>query len=729
MLIETQRTVAAIVAVLMLFASVGLGQGLPAAVETPAAAQAPNAQVAEMWSGLVHAIRVGRAEMALGYAQGILNSGASSRDVYLLATQTDGWQGLLSRGAKLEGLAEPIGKIREMIEQGFEGERSDPKQITTAIDMLTQGVRSYELGAKRLEVSGEYAMPQLVARLMDPATTPVLRERIINVLPRMGNAAVRPLSAALETDDTNLQVIFANALGQIGYAHSAPALKALTIDANAGDKARQAAQKALVAVAGQVALEKSLAEVAYEQAQRYYDGYDSLLPDSRYETANVWYWRPGLGLDYRPVPRVIFNDIYAMRLAKMALKSDPKFYPALSLWVAADLRKEALQPAGTTDPTMAQDQPTAEFYALASSASALQDVLARALKDNTPAVALGAIKALANTAGAKNLAKAGAGGLSPLVKALESPDRHVRFLAAVTLANALPDAPFEGSDMVVSTLSDALRQTGQKTAMIIASDENANVIRDTLAGAGYNVLQEADVDKAIATGRASAGVDLVVVSLQPSPAGVVSTLRATPQFAITPVIIAADSQKYVKLAEADKQIVLADGPTAEGITAAAQRAERCSIGAPMTQEAAIDWAIRAAQSIELLGLTNNCAFEIGRTIPALCANLSSSNTDIRLSAAKALSTLPQDQAQQSLAAFALDGQVEQKIRVEAFGNLSRSLRKIGNKLTREQSQAVLELVTNPQTPSELRNAAAQSLGAMDLPSELTSDLIVKTAGQ
>ena len=122
-----------------------------------------------------------------------------------------------------------------------------------------------------------------------------------------------------------------------------------------------------------------------------------MTPDIRYATANVWYWVDGQGLSFKAVPREIFNDVYAMRCAAQTLKQDPNYYPAVSLWLAANFRKEADLPKGAKDPTVGETDMSAEFYALASSAKYLQDVLERGLLEQNSAVALGAIGALDKT--------------------------------------------------------------------------------------------------------------------------------------------------------------------------------------------------------------------------------------------------------------------------------------------------------------------------------------------
>ena len=69
------------------------------------------------------------------------------------------------------------------------------------------------------------------------------------------------------------------------------------------------------------------------------------------------------------------------------------------------------------------------------------------------------------------------------------------------------------------------------------------------------------------------------------------------------------------------------------------------------------------------------------------------------------------------------GEVE--LRIAAFNDLSASLRRYGNLLDDQLSQAVLEVVSGDDSP-ELLDAAAQARGAMDRPSEKIKAPILET---
>ncbi|MCK4601069.1 MAG: HEAT repeat domain-containing protein, partial [Phycisphaerae bacterium] len=511
MMLQKACKEAILVALLMAFAVVLAAPAVMAQDAAEPAEQNNEKKLSELWDDMLHYIKIARADLAAVYGQSILAAGAEPRELYRLSVETPGWQSVLTKGARQEALKEIIANIYKIIEKGYEQERKDPEQIANAIKMLDGTLRGKKLAAERLVISGEYALPQLVQKLRDPQSSDSLRASILTVFDKLGKEAVRPLSVALQTDEPKLQQMLAGALGEISYPSAAPRLKELLNRKDLLDNVRRTAQAALIVCEGRSALEKSAAELFYNLAERYYYQGESVAPDLRYDEANVWYWQEDLGLTYKPVPREIFCDIYAMRMAQLTLKHDPKFYKAVSLWLAAFIKKEADLPEGKSDPTQGQDAPRADYYAMAGSARYLQDVLVRALKDKNSAVAVGAIEALAKTCGAKSLVTPVAGGAQPLVAALTYPERKVRFLAAVTLANAGPERRFEGDDLVLRVLNEALRQTGQKRALVITPDqEELNILTDAVRAAGYEVLNGADAVEVLAAGQASSGIEAVV---------------------------------------------------------------------------------------------------------------------------------------------------------------------------------------------------------------------------
>jgi hypothetical protein len=677
--------------------------------------------LSELWGDFLHYIDVARPDVAESYGQAILNRNPKPEDLYRLSLRAANTADILTRGSANERLKPIIEQLQKRIESSVEGNPTDVNQIAASIEALsTGGLKAYENASDRLIENGEYALPLLIAKIVNPQTNNLAKSRIVALLPKLGKNAVNGLSAALDSNNQGLIEFVANALREIPYGQSAPFLKAVLKREGLAESTRAAVEKALAAVAKDDA-KKSLAELSYKWADNFYNQIESLKPDMRYPNANVWYWQEGLGLTFKSVPRDIFCDVYAMRLSRLALDADAKFYPAMSLWLSAYLKREAQMPAGAKDTTLPEGMLSARFFALASAPEILQDVLARGMKNNQSAVALGAMEALVRTQGAKSLVAPVAGGAQPLVSALGYSDRNVRFLAAISLASALPDKQFDGSDNVLYVLNEALRLGGKKTALLAITDEKLrNETKDAVRAAGYEVIDQADTAKALALVKGSTAID-VVIAVPALASEMLPAMRKDPLLTYMPVIVAGEDAALSDMVKSDSRIVMLDN---QKIADALAVVSKIAASAPLSAEQMNNWTIRAAGAAGLLALTNNSVYDLTRIRPALIDALSSGNVEVQLAVAKALSAMPASEAQQAIAAYAIRTDLDEKVRIEALGIVTASVRKFGNQLAEAQVNSIYDLVSGNASP-DIREAAAQAWGCLNLSSEKGRSLILQ----
>ncbi len=726
---------AALVAVLALSCSAGalLAQEPAPTTEPTTTGPAPEGSVADLWRNFLHYIVLGRADAVESFGQAILSAKPEPTELYTLWVNTDrsGERLVRARGVspKIAGI---VDQLTQIINEGAKAVRMNPEEIARWIDMLGGGTREFHIASERLIEAGQYAVPQMIQRLSDVKTSEVLRDRLVVVLPRLGKEAVRPLAEALAVPEPAVREVICRTLGKIGYPEAAPYLMAVAEEKGVLDRTRVAALGAVAATAGRNALKKSPAELFYDLAVKYYEHRESVAPDARYQTANVWYWKEGLGLSYVAVPRVIFNDIYAMRTARSAVAHDPTFYPAVTLWLAAYLRKEADLPQGEKDPTQPADEPPASFYAVASGAKYLQMVLALALKDDNLAVARGAITALEKTAGAKNLVMPVAGGAPALVAALDYPNREIRYMAAEVLAKARPQRQFPGSTLVVPTLIEALRQSGTPSAMLADPDlDQRNKVKDLLRGLNVEVYDAATFGKALEAVQESGGADLVVLSAGiegPDLPGAVAMLRSHASLRRLPVIVLASPEALPaarRLTQSDALAVIWPGEdlTPAGAKKALDEAAQKSGGsAALSVDQAAEWSVRAAQVLGMLAGTRNPVYDLTQAIPSMIAALKDQRDKVRIAAAGALAEFASAPAQQAVIELASDAQASKEVRLSAYAAAAKSVRAFGNELTERQIKDVIAAVTT-KGDVEIREAAAQVLGALDLPSDQITGLI------
>jgi hypothetical protein len=695
-----------------------------AAPEPGAPAPAADASLQELWEDMIHYLRRARPDLARPFANAILGGPFEDRELHRMAQTVRGSRAELTRARRLEPVKALVEKLLARVDSGFEQERSDPQWIGRLIEKLGGTLSQFQYAAKRLTVSGEYAVPQLLMTLTDPQAPEALKVRAIAVLPRLGKPAVRPLSVALQTSDPKLQEVLANALGEIAYPHAAPRLRELLGRDDLVERVRRAARAALVACAGEAALRKTEAELFYEFALKYYGRADSLRADAAVPKANVWYWDADVGVDFRPVPREIFCDVYAMRMARLALQHDPTFYPAVSLWLSAIVRKEIDLPAGQADPTWPDDRRGARFHLLAAGAEYQQRVLQRALGDHNAAAATMAIEALADTAGAASLVEALPGGAQPLVAALTYPELRVRMLAALTLARAMPRRRFAGADLVMPILNTAFRISGKPRAALVATESDlGNRLKGLLRDADWVVLHRPDVSAAVAAAREAGGADIVVVATAEA-GSVTARLRQEAIFATLPAVAVLANGRT----EGELGRVVAVPPDAddEAIAAAIAQAGKMTEAGAMPEAEAGRWAIQAANAVRALALTGTEVYDLDLTLPLLAEVLGDRRADVRLAAAGALAAMPAAEAQRAIGRLALDAGADEAVRVEALRLCTESVRRFEPMLTDDQAQAVLDIVAGEGAPA-LRQRAAQLHGALSRASEKISSLILRPA--
>ena len=145
------------------------------------------------WRDMLHSIQMARADLANSFAESVL-TGATPQEIYLLSVEVKGSQIILTRALGVKKLNATVQKIRLQIDKGYQLFRSDPKEIQRMIEKLSGNLRAKMRASRRLGVSGEYALPQLLVTLSDPKTSSSLREDISTVLPKGGQEMVRGLT-------------------------------------------------------------------------------------------------------------------------------------------------------------------------------------------------------------------------------------------------------------------------------------------------------------------------------------------------------------------------------------------------------------------------------------------------------------------------------------------------------------------------------------------------------
>lgn len=691
-----------------------------------------------------HLAAVGRFKFANANFKALLDSNPDPVALLELARQNPNRNDILVKLINNTQVGESAVAFLKLLEKGEEALRTDPFEIETHISRLSGSPRMVYNATNRLRDSGEYAVPHLIQALQDPRRSEI-HATVIQVLADLGRGALNPLVQAFGIDDDVTKVILIRAVGEIGYKQSVPYLVELIQDETESPAVKEAARQALSKLG--VSEGWNLASLFLELGDLYYDGTDSLMPVKALDTANIWYLRDQ-ELRYVAVPRDTFNDIMAMRCAEEALKFAPETEEAVSLWLAANTRREAKlgmnvesdqpDPLANKDSTRPENTPRAIYFNRAAGAKYDHMMLARAIKGNDVGVALGAIAALRSTAGESNLI-GNQDYKQALVKAMSFPNRQVRFKAAEALALATPLTQFTGSQNVVPVLAESLKSSDRRAALIAIDDINLrNKFQALMRAANFETAVGATLYEATRLGREQAvgAYDVILLGLdikQPDATAAIAELRRDFETSSVPVLLVSDDiGRGNRVARGQRGVEVLDttvidiGDVSKITEIVTNRMDRASAAlgmSGMSENVSLSLALRAADALRTLGKSNSKVFEVGRAEPSMISAIKGDAEALRIKVAGALAMVGTASAQETLAEVAMNPDHSQLERIAQFDALAESGRVNGNQLGDREVVSKLIEFTMKEPDLVLRAAASKALGALDLPSNKASEII------
>ena len=604
---------------------------------------------------------------------------------------------------------------------------TSPAAIEAQVKRLSVNRRAYELAMEELRRSGEMAVPIMLAYLRDGRQ----REHhvaIRNALRDLGRQALNPLHAATEMDDWNTLQWVVGVLGDIGYRESVPYLVRLLQAREVPQTVKQTATQALNKIGIQNPNETQAARLFVDLAEGFYNERVQVIPDKDAKEWFMWSWANN-SLTKVNVPAEIFNEHMTLRTTETALRLDESRSEAVSLWLAAAYRREVQIPEGVSDPLWPEGHPATHYYAVSSGTQHLSSALARAIQDGDSAVAHKAVKSLQEIAGNSNIFAQSGGGAADtaIFDAMRYPDRQVRFEAAFTIANAVPQQQFNGQDRVVPILAEALGQTGKPGVLVIASSQDRfNATREKL-GDAYNVQGGTSVDAAVGSANTLPSVDVIVINedhqqidrlLQLSREsarleGSAVLIRATASEVASPFAAVAQQNRRLNITAAP------DDAIPDAIAAARSRAG----GLAVDDKLATDYALRAADVLEKLSISRGHPLDLSVAQNALLGALSDPRAELVLAVGQVLAMYNSPQAQVGLITKALDANTPDDMRIALLKNLAANAKFYGNHLDATHVESLTNVVaTAPNL--DVRSAAAEAHGALNLRTNQVKTLIL-----
>lgn len=678
----------------------------------------------------IHYVLIARTDLARGSARALIDSGITPADLYRMIDELDVSDRLvdaLDRSARIAELQEVAGQLQSMVRQGRIDVARDPNEIERHINNLDGSARARLMAREGLVAAGEYAVPQLLDVLRSSASV-AKQSAVRAVLVEIGRQAVTPLTTILPHVDPVLQEQIALMLGQIGWDHAQPALLALIQNARTEPRVRQVAQQAYEQLGGSPS--SSLVDLWVGLGEQYWAEYESLVAWPDEPMNNIWMYVPAnLSLTMVPVPTEIFHEVMAMRTSENALRVAPDSDDALALWIASNFRRMDQLPADAEDATYGDDRRIPQYYAMAAGPRINQMVLGRAVADLNSELSRHAIEALRSTAGSVSLIMNESGG-SPLVAAIDFPERRVRFEAALALAKALPTSSFPKADRVIPILAGAIIEGDATYAAVIAdNDEDQRTLRSLLEEMGFTVIAPQPTFDALRPELVNmAGVDLFMVDLPVDEAlQTVQQIRTSNWVTSAPVMLRVSSDDALGVQQAIEDDFRTDivrtGVTETAMTAAVNSLVERTLGALITSEEAEQYSADALRTIRDVALSGSRVYNVADAESALTDAIYTFDGELRLLAGEALSWVNTPSAQQTLIAAAL-AEPDEFMQISFLTNVADSARRFGSAADRSQVAQLRELVQKSDGP--VGTAAATAYGALNLPpSDLVPLVVVK----
>lgn len=691
-----------------------------------------SADLQTIFANMIHYYKIARFDVAATFAQNLLAANPDAATVVAMVETPDAGYSLLAEMAASENadLVAAVKKIKKLAEEGIYAKRKDGKRILAALEALTKNQATFRQSMMELRYSGEYVAPYALAILADNARPAELNAATREALVALDRPVVYPLVLSLATTDEGLKLQVIGLLKKMNYKLALPALKALVENPASSELVKKAAAEAVIAIGGQPTAGATAQKLYSDQADQFYYGKLTVVNDPARPETDVWGWIPGQGLNYRPAPTAIVNDICAARDCELGLAADPHALALVALWtsIQMDLNAKLALIGGVKNPWAPANIPTTAFFARAIGQQYLQAVLDQALTDNNVPVALQAITALEKVANESFLA-AGAKKGSPLVAALEYSDRRVRFGAAFAIVAVEPHKTFAGSDRVVPVLAEALNlQTGPAVLIIDGNDDNRNRLKGEFRQAAWSVVDASNGNDAISKARGMARIDAIVLAANVEKIDYVETLqhlRADFATATVPVVILSGKAERVKFSTLKENQKFLDEVAADASAAAILDKVKvlgAVAGAGELQPAAASQiALRAAKTLDFVA-TANLAFNARAARAALLAALAGKNQDLVIAALDALTQMPDEEIQQRFADTALTSGASKKIQIAALNAVAESARHIGNKLQAATVAALMKRISD-ESDNDIRDAVGTVIGSLDLEAKLSSELI------
>ncbi len=655
----------------------------------------------------VMALRLNKPEEAKAKLREILASDPSNVDALNLyhSVSQDEWYMLMTSKGEIQQIAQSILDRAKV-------ERKQRSRDEAAIEALvaTATAKDSDYGTRQKAINslisdhGEFAVPALVARLGNPDDSEG-QILAISTLRQIRSAAVLPLIEALKSSNERVVQNAASALLLIGDERANAAMAHLASDDRA--TVSTVARRYLA----QNKVEGGAVDLMLAQSKAYLKG--DIPPGGFSEV--VWKLVDDK-LVAADVPAMLFPVELAKSCAADAVRIAPASLEARSALAQANLGEATLieNSIAQGDEAMKALEPVAadlKIAALATGVDSLRAALDAGVQEGMPAVAVGAIHALAQAESSGSVSQ------SSLLAALDSSDKRIKYAAAEALVRASGGVSVPQSDKVVGVLAEAVAEEAVRTVQVIApASDVTNAVQASSSARGYAVDASADAVAGMRSLLINPNVDVVVINeILPDrmPEDVINNVKKDTRMANTRIVVIAKDVEAAKTRFGEGIGVVQAPLTGEALIAAVNTALEGA--ANPAGERAESYASKASQALLAMAAQKD---GIGGALQSLGKQLNRGD-NVAVPAARALGFAGGiAQLPELVPVLSGAGSVDlKKAAADAIGNVLSRL----DNCPADAAAALMSLVASDADVG-LRTAAAAALGKAKIDAQQKADL-------
>lgn len=666
----------------------------------------------------VRLLRLGKEDAALKKFQAALSADPSNEDAYNLWKDLDYsvWAQMMAKKGEFAKIARHFLSLATVERKA---RSADPERIKPLVEKALSN--DYEVRrdalVKLATEHGEFAVPYFVDALAN-ADNESQQVFAVSALEQIGRPATLPTLALLKSDNRTLRLNATAALLYIKDQRALPALKLLSErDKDAG--VREVATKAVAKIGGN-RVPSSLA-LFLDHSHRYLNGDPLLIQDGDVSPV-LWTWTGG-ALKSRPVPHQLFGLELAKGAAYGALDVDPANFEGMVALSRAYIAEKTV-----TENTLARNPEDEGLKAakaaidemginvLASGTRVMRKAAQQNIEEGMIPAAVVALRSLATLEDPKHLEG------SPLLSALKSPDKRLRYAAALTLSgmkDATMAAPLK--DLVVANLSQAVLEQAVRVVKVIdPSADNRKIAMEASSKSGGVIVDASakSTSGALADLVNYPNVDVIVINEDLddlTPLSVIKYVQSNNALSGAKIILVSKDVAKARETYGDKVHAYIKGPlTGEALK---NRVDEVLKGMPLDENRAraSEYAISAAKALAELDTDNYSLSAATKQLLAAARR----DAKVAVPALEALGRAAGGEALSELTRILVSRKAQASVCRAAARALGQVMER-AKAAPKEAVEALISIATDRSLDVKVRGAAVAALGRAPLvPGERT----------